>query len=619
MGIGGGHGHGPGHGPGGPGRFDAEVMNTRVDPSKFRRIIPYLWPYRYYLFSALCFMFLVTLTGLISPIIEARAIDVFISGTGGMSSVERQEGLARLAVIYFSLFLLNWFGSYWQTYFISWVGQNLVFTIRQEMYEHLHKMSFDFFDNIEVGRVMSRITNDVNSLTELVSSGILNVFNDSLMLGGTVFILLRLNWRLALLTFATFPLLILIATRFRGRMHRAYYEVRRKVATVNANLQESISGMRVTQSFVREDQNASRFNETNSENMQANMQAAQLNSAFGPLVEVVATLGVCAVVWYGGVQIRYGLMSVGAVFAFLRYVTRFFMPIRDLSQVYNVWQAATVSIDRIFELLDTEASVQDSPEAGELPAIRGEVNFEGVTFAYKTNLPVLHKIDLNVSAGETIALVGHTGAGKSTMINLLSRFYDPQEGRITIDGYDLKNVSQSSLHKQLGIVLQETFLFGGTVRDNIRYGRPDASEEEVIAAAKAVNAHDFIMRLPQGYDTEVQERGGRLSVGQRQLVSFARAILCDPRIIILDEATSSVDAMTELLIQDALEVLLKGRTAFVIAHRLSTVRNADRIIALEHGKIVEQGSHEELLRLDGGIYRNLYEMQFRHQAGTNLA
>jgi ATP-binding cassette subfamily B protein len=486
------------------------------------------------------------------------------------------------------------------------------------MYEHLHRMSFSFFDRIEVGRVMSRLTSDVNALNELVSSGILNVFNDTFILVGTVVILLRLNWRLALVTFAIMPLLVLLATKFRWRLHRAYHEVRRKAATVNANLQESISGIRVTQSFSREGENAQRFDATNADNMQANMSAAQLNAAFGPLVEVVATVGICAVIWYGGVQIRLGVMTVGAVFAFLRYVQRFFMPIRDLSQVYNIWQAATVSIDRIFELLDAPPGVQDAPDAMEMPVIDGHVVFRGVSFGYNPEQPVLHGVNLDVPAGQTLALVGHTGAGKSTIINLLSRFYDVTEGQITVDGIDIRSVTQKSLHRQLGIVLQDTFLFTGTVRDNIRYGKPEATDEEVVAAAKAVNAHDFILRLPEGYDTEVQERGGRLSVGQRQLVSFARAILCNPRIIILDEATSSVDAYTELLIQEALEVLLRGRTSIVIAHRLSTVRRADSIVALEDGRIMERGTHDELLIRQDGIYRNLYEMQFRHQTDDAL-
>lgn len=611
MGMGG-HGHGPGG-------FDPQTLDTKVDPKKFSRIIPYLRPYRFHLLGGFICMLVATAASLVSPIIEARAIDIFISADSLLSLAERQSGLADLAAIYVALFFVTWISSFGQTYYISWAGQSLVYRIRQELYEHLHRMSFSFFDRIEVGRVMSRLTSDVNALNELVSSGLLNVFNDSFILIGTIVILLRMNWRLALATFAVLPFMVLLATRFRWRLHRAYHDVRRKAATVNANLQESISGIRVTQSFSREDENAERFDATNAENMQANMSAAQLNAAFGPLVEIVATAGICVVIWYGGLEIRSGAMSVGAVFAFLRYVQRFYMPIRDLSQVYNIWQAATVSIDRIFELLDAPPGVQDSEDAKEIDTITGAVCFEDVGFSYNPGQPVLERINLSVDPGRTIALVGQTGAGKSTIINLLSRFYDVSEGRITVDGVDIRDVTQESLHRQLGIVLQDTFLFAGTVGENIRYGRPDATQEEVEAAARAVNAHEFIMKLPEGYDTQVQERGGRLSVGQRQLVSFARAILCNPRIVILDEATSSVDAFTELLIQDALRVLLKGRTSFVIAHRLSTVRQADLIVALHEGRIVETGSHADLLKREGGVYRHLYEMQFRNQTGEALA
>lgn len=599
-----------GHGP--MGNFDAEAVHVKVETRILKRIVPYVRPYVPHLLAGLVFMLLVTATGILTPYLEAKAIDTYILGGQDLSADARLRGVAQIALLYLALYIGNWVFSYWQTYFISWAGQNVIFGLRQKMFEHLQKLSFGFYDSIEVGRIMSRVTNDVNALSELVSSGILNVINDTFMLGGTIFIMMRMNWRLALLTFTTFPFLLLIATRFRGKMQRAYHEVRRKAATVNANLQESISGVRVTQSFVREDRNAERFDATNMDNMQANMQAAQLNSAFGPLVEVVATIGVCIVVWYGGVLIRGSILTVGVVYAFLRYVTRFFMPIRDLSQVYNVWQSSTVSIDRIFELLDTVPTVQDATGAVELPPIVGRVQFENVTFGYKADLPVLHDISLTVEPGETVALVGPTGAGKSSAINLLSRFYDPQLGRITIDGHDLRGVTQQSLHRQLGIVLQDTFVFAGTVRDNIRYGRPEASEEEVVRAAQAVNAHEFIMRLPDGYDTEVHERGARLSIGQRQLISFARALLCDPRILILDEATSSVDAYTEMLIQKALETLLKGRTSFVIAHRLSTIRKADRIVTIDNGRIVEQGTHEELLAANG-VYRTLYDMQFQHQ------
>ncbi|MBS3949440.1 MAG: ABC transporter ATP-binding protein [Peptococcaceae bacterium] len=595
------------------GGFDSEAVNIKVETKILQRIVPYIRPYIPHLLAGLVFMLLVTVTGLITPYLEAQAIDTYILNKGDLTAEARSAGIARIALLYLALYVGNWVFSYWQTYFISWAGQNVIYALRQKMFEHLQKLSFSFYDGIEVGRIMSRVTNDVNALNELVSSGILNVINDAFMLGGTVFIMMRMNWQLALVTFTTFPFLLLIATRFRGRMQKAYHEVRRKAATVNANLQESISGVRVTQSFVREDKNAQRFDETNQDNMQANMQAAQLNSAFGPLVEIVATIGVCIVVWYGGLLIKADILTIGVVFAFLRYVSRFFMPIRDLSQVYNVWQAATISIDRIFELLDTEPNVKDSPEAIELPQVSGRVQFENVTFGYKPDQPILHNVNITVGPGQTVALVGPTGAGKSSIINLLSRFYDPQQGKVTIDGTDVRDVTQRSLHQQLGIVLQDTFIFAGTVKDNIRYGNPDATDEEVEASAKAVNAHDFIMRLPDGYGTEVHERGARLSIGQRQLISFARALLANPRILILDEATSSVDAYTEVLIQKALETLLKGRTSFVIAHRLSTIRNADRIITIDNGRVVEQGTHEELLQSPNGVYRTLYDMQFKHQ------
>ncbi|KAF0195364.1 MAG: ATP-binding cassette subfamily B bacterial [Bacillota bacterium] len=604
-------GGGGGHDP--MGGFDSEAVNIKVETKILQRIVPYIRPYIPHLLAGLVFMLLVTVTGLITPYLEAQAIDTYILNKGDLTAEARSAGIARIALLYLALYVGNWVFSYWQTYFISWAGQNVIYALRQKMFEHLQKLSFSFYDGIEVGRIMSRVTNDVNALNELVSSGILNVINDAFMLGGTVFIMMRMNWQLALVTFTTFPFLLLIATRFRGRMQKAYHEVRRKAATVNANLQESISGVRVTQSFVREDKNAQRFDETNQDNMQANMQAAQLNSAFGPLVEIVATIGVCIVVWYGGLLIKADILTIGVVFAFLRYVSRFFMPIRDLSQVYNVWQAATVSIDRIFELLDTEPNVKDSPEAIELPQVSGRVQFENVTFGYKPDQPILHNVNITVGPGQTVALVGPTGAGKSSIINLLSRFYDPQQGKVTIDGTDVRDVTQRSLHQQLGIVLQDTFIFAGTVKDNIRYGNPDATDEEVEASAKAVNAHDFIMRLPDGYGTEVHERGARLSIGQRQLISFARALLANPRILILDEATSSVDAYTEVLIQKALETLLKGRTSFVIAHRLSTIRNADRIITIDNGRVVEQGTHEELLQSPNGVYRTLYDMQFKHQ------
>ncbi|NLY53613.1 MAG: ABC transporter ATP-binding protein [Firmicutes bacterium] len=594
-------------GGGGRGRFDEEALDVKVDVQVVKRITPYIRPYVPHLLAGMFFMLAVSVTGLIQPLLMRRAIDTYITQNKDIA------GLTRISLVYLAVYVLNWLCTYWQTYFVSWAGQNIIFNIRQNLFEHLQKLSFNFYDRIEVGRIMSRVTNDVNALSELVSSGILNVINDVFRLVGIIGIMLSLNWRLALLTFTTLPFLVLLATKFRWRMRRAYHEVRRKIATVNANLQESISGIRVVQSFTREDTNAARFDATNAENMQANMQAAQLHSMFGPLVDLVGVVGVAMVLWYGGNLVRTGILTVGTVYAFINYVNQFYMPIRDLAQVYNTWQSATVSIDRIFEVLETEPEVQDAPGAYELPPIDGRVVFDDVTFGYYPERPILHDINLIAEPGQTIALVGPTGAGKSSIINLLSRFYDPQEGSITIDGHDLRDVKLKSLHDQMGIVLQDTFLFSGTIRDNICYGRPDATDEEIYAAARAVNAHEFIMRLPDGYNTEVHERGARLSIGQRQLISFARALICDPRILILDEATSSVDAYTEVIIQQALDRLLEGRTAFVIAHRLSTIRNADKIIVIDQGRIVEQGTHEELLEKPDGLYRLLYEMQYKHQ------
>lgn len=598
-----------GHGPM-EGRFDATSIEIKVETRVIARIIPYVRPYFGHLLAALFFMLVVTLAGLLTPYLEAVAIDRFILNGEGLSEAERLRGITGLALLYLAINVVTWLCSFAQTLLVSITGQNVIYTLRQKMFVHLQKLSFSFFDKTETGRIMTRLTNDVNALSELISSGILNVVNDALMLAGIVFIMSTLNLRLALLTFATLPLMIFVATRFRGRMQRAYHEVRRKAATVNVNLAESISGVRVTQSFVREDRNARRFDANNMDNMQANMQAAQLNSAFGPVIEILATVGVSIVIWYGGALLQRGEITLGVVFAFLRYVGRFFMPIRDLSQVYNIWQAATVSIDRIFELLDAEPSVKDAPAALDLPPIQGHIKFDNVTFGYEAELPILHNVTLEIPPGRTVALVGPTGAGKSSIINLLARFYDPTSGVISIDGHDLTTVTQRSLHEQVSMVLQDSFIFNGSVRNNIAYGRPDASQDDIIAAAEDVNAHEFIMRLPDGYDTEVGERGARLSQGQRQLLSFARALLCRPSILILDEATSSVDAYTEVLIQRALEKLLAGRTAVVIAHRLSTIRHADTIVVIDQGRIVEQGNHHELMQLVDGLYRRLYERQY---------
>jgi len=594
------------------GSDDATKPLSELDHRLFIR----LWGYvRHYLgktmISIIC-MLLTSATSLIAPTLLRYAIDY------GMLA-KNMEVINQMVIVYIIAYGGNWFFTYWQTYLMSKVGQDIIFDIRQDLFTKLQKLGLEFYDKWQAGRIMSRLTNDIDALHQLVTSGLTNIINDVFTLITIIIIMLTMNWRLALITFLTVPIILVVTLYFTRQMRAAYFVVRRTIADVNANLQESISGIKVTQSFTREDQNADRFNAVNESNFQANMKAAVLHSAFFPTVELIGALGTALVLGFGGIFIvrNIGGMTVGTVSAFLVYVTRFFHPIRDLSNVLNTIQSAGVSLERIFEYMDEVPDVQELEDAASLKPIVGEVEYKNVDFSYTPGQQVLFDINFKVAKGDTVAFVGATGAGKSSIINLLCRFYDPQGGAIYIDGQDIRNVTLHSLRSQLGIVLQDTFIFSGTVRDNIRYGKPEASNEEVIEAAKAVNAHDFIMRLPDGYDTQVQERGSRLSVGQRQLISFARTLLADPAILILDEATSSVDAYTELLIQKALDRLLTGRTALVIAHRLSTIRNADCIYALDKGHIMESGNHHELLLREGGVYRRLYEMQFKDQEDYN--
>jgi len=600
--------HGPGMG-GGFGRgammrgqLDTDLTLSNIKPQSLKRLWELVRPHIWMLVLSAVLMVIVSASGLAGPYLLKVAIDEYIT-KGNL------PGLTTVSVIYGVLYILNWICTYWETYVVSLVGQRIIYELRRRLFKHIQSLDLKFHDDNQTGRLMSRITNDVDSLNQLVSSGLTHIVNDVLTIFGIAGIMFFMNWRLAIVSFVTIPMLIGLVVFFQGRMMRAFDRVRRRVADVNAYLQESISGMRVIQAFSREELSMNQFQDTNVGNMQASLQAAALFSAFFPLVEVIGAVGTAAVIWYGGLESVTEGLTVGTLVAFLGYVTRFFMPIRDISQVYNMFLAAAVSTERIFEILDTPAKVQDKPGAAPLPKINGHVRLEDVTFGYEKDQPVLKNVNIEALPGETIALVGPTGAGKTSIINLVSRFYDPWEGRVMVDGFDLRDMTMASLHSQMGIVLQDTVIFSGTIMDNIRYGRLSATDEEVQAAARAVNAHEFIMRLPDGYMTQVNERGSRLSVGQRQLVSFARAVLADPRILILDEATSSVDAYTEMLIQQALETLLKGRTSIVIAHRLSTIRNADRIYVIDLGEVVQVGSHDELIA-QGGLYKELYEKQF---------
>jgi ABC-type multidrug transport system fused ATPase/permease subunit len=510
--------------------------------------------------------------------------------------------------------LLYWGATYLQTYLVGWIGQRALQDLRMRIFSHLQDQSIGFFSRNKTGVLISRLTNDVAALDQLVTDGVVTLFSSTLTLVGTVAILVLLDVRLALVTFLAFPVLAAASIGFRYFATGAYRRVREKIANVTAYLQETLSGVRVIRAFGQEERHNARFAELNDEHREANMRTVYLNAAYFPAVELLSAVATGVILLYGGYQVLDGNVTIGVLVAFVGYLQSFFDPIQQLSNLYATYQQGAAALEKIFSLLDTKPEMNDRPDAVEVGQLRGGIAFEDVSFSYGEivegdgDRPViwaLRNVSIALPAGETLALVGETGAGKSTFAKLVARFYDPQQGVVRIDGRDLRDVTQESLRRQLGIVPQEGFLFSGTVRENIAFGRPGASDIEIASAARAVGAHDFILRLPDGYASDVGERGSRLSAGQRQLVALARALIADPRILILDEATANVDVHAEAAIEQGLRRLLAGRTAIVIAHRLSTVRNADRIAVLEGGQIVEIGTHDELIEA-GGCYSRLY-------------
>jgi ATP-binding cassette subfamily B protein/subfamily B ATP-binding cassette protein MsbA len=588
-----------------------DVVFKGYDPEISRRLFGFLRPYRRRFSVAVLLMLVSSAAAVAGPFLVKIAIDEGIA-TGSITV------LRQTVLLYLGIALVQWVSTFLRVNIMAQVGQSIIYDLRSQLFAHLQDLSLSFYSHYSVGRVITRVINDVGVLREFITWALLAVARDLFALVGIVIVMVNMNLRLSLLTFTVLPIMILATTIFKRYARENYRQVRAAISWVNSVLAENINGVRVVQAFSREDTNYQNFrDEVNKNNLDVNLQAARIASAFPAVIDFLGAAATALVVWIGGMSVINSIpgaadaITPGVLVAFLLYINRFFDPIRDLSRRYDSFQSTMAGSERIFALLDAPIEVKDETGAVQLPEIQGEVHLDGVSFHYQDTEPsdpdplVLDNINLLIPAGQTIALVGETGAGKSTLIKLVARFHDPVEGQVLIDGYDLRQVTQSSLRSQMGIVLQDPFLFNGTVAENIRFGKLDASDEQVKAAAEAVGADEFIQRLSLGYDSPVEEGGAVLSVGQRQLISFARALLADPRILILDEATSSVDTQTERIIQDGLSLLLKGRTSFVIAHRLSTVANADIILVVQDGRIVEEGNHSDLLAL-GGTYFHLY-------------
>jgi ATP-binding cassette subfamily B multidrug efflux pump len=589
-----------------------EVLDKSYDATLLRRLLVYLRPYRGLALLAVLLLFMSAGLALVGPLLTQRALDVAIP--------RHDMGLlGTFAVLFLAALLLEFVVEYGQTLLTTYIGQRVMYDLRMQIFGHLQRLSISFFDRNPVGRLMTRVTSDVETLNELFSSGLVTVFGDVFTLIAIMTMMLVVDWRLALVTFSVIPLVWLTAMVFRRRVREAFRDIRTRLARLNAYLQERLSGMRVVQLFGREADSAARFGALNREHLEAHLRSITIYAVFFPVVEVLTAVAMALLLYYGGLRTIHGTLTVGVLAAFIQLTRRFFQPLQDLSEKFNLLQSAMASSERVFALLDQPVSVLEPARPVKLPQpIRGEVRFEDVWFRYGPDGPwVLRDVSFTAAPGQTIALVGHTGAGKTTIVNLLLRFYDPDRGRILIDGVDIRQLSTSDLRSLIGFVQQDLFLFTGDILHNLTLDAP-VSAEAAHEAARRVGADRFIERLPAGYAHRLGERGRSLSVGERQLLSFARALALDPRILVLDEATSSVDAEAEAQIQRAIAELMAGRTSLVVAHRLSTILHADEILVLQHGEIRERGSHRELL-LKEGLYQRLYQLQLRGQEAQKIA
>ncbi len=578
---------------------DEEVLDRIYDWRVIRRLPQYLALVKSWMVLGAIGMVLRSLASLALPYLMAIATDRFIR-RGDLN------GLHMIAAVFVGAALLAWAGQYMETLFLSYASETTLFKMRTQMFDHLQRLSLSFYDRNKVGRIMSRVQSDVQQIQELLTSDILNIVVSILTLTAIACVMMIMNTRLALLTLSVVPVFGLVIFIWQQYARRAFFRVRGAIAAVNVQLQEGISGVRVTQSLSREEVNLKQFDAVNRAHLNANLNATKLTAVMMPTGEIMTAMAYGLVMVFGGYQVLAGQMGVGVLLGFLLYVQRFFSPVQELVMEYTELQRAMVAGTRIFELLDIKPEIKDSPQAIEMPPIKGEIKFSHVSFSYRPGVEVLHDINLTVNSGETVAIVGKTGAGKSSLANLIARFYEVDQGEITVGGYNVRSVTQQSLRHQMGIVSQDPFLFSGSIEDNIRYGHIEASHEDIVNAAKAAGAHDFIIGLERKYDTSVEERGVNLSAGQRQFICLARAILANPPILIFDEATSNVDPHAERLMQKSLHQLIQGRTCLIIAHRLSIVTEVDRIVVIEYGKIVEIGSHQELLA-QRGLYYQMFE------------